>query len=136
MKYFIGDGVVEDIEKAFEYAKRSAELGDPYGCFLYGNLLSKEAMKYFKMAADLGNSDGMLHFGIGLSTGWLEEPNLIEAMKYFKMASDLGNSKAMDNYLNGLSKGWLAKTNRAYLNRAHQRFSSTKNFGRLYKKRR
>jgi TPR repeat protein len=48
-------------------------------------------MKYFQKSADLGNSDGMVNYGIALSEGYNGTTNLSEAMKYFQMSLDLGN---------------------------------------------
>jgi TPR repeat protein len=52
----------------------------------------KEAMKYFKMSAELGNSSGMNNYGFGLKEGYLGFKNLKEAMKYYKMSAELSNS--------------------------------------------
>jgi TPR repeat protein len=55
-------------------------------------------MKYLKKASDLGNTDGMIIYGFGLSKGYLGSIDLPGAMKYYKMASDLGNHQAMKRY--------------------------------------
>jgi TPR repeat protein len=62
-----------------------------------GKLNISEAMKYFKMAADLGESGGMFNYGFALQEGFNGKIDLSEAMKYFKMAADLGEPKGMFN---------------------------------------
>jgi TPR repeat protein len=50
-----------------------------------------EAMKYLKMSADLGNSDGMNCYGMSHAEGDNGKKNLSKAMKYYKMSADLGD---------------------------------------------
>jgi TPR repeat protein len=57
-----------------------------------------QAMKYYKMSADLENSDGMNSYGVGLENGYNGEIDLIQAMKYYKMSADLENSDGKVNY--------------------------------------
>jgi hypothetical protein len=46
-------------------------------------------MKYFKMSADLGESRGMLNYGIALAKGFNGTINLPEAMKFMFVCDDL-----------------------------------------------
>jgi serine/threonine protein kinase len=82
--------------------------------FRFGNALEfgylgksnlKEAIKYYKMSSDLGNSHGMLNYGRCLEKSFLGEPNLKEAINYYKKVSDLGDSIGMNNYKRLLSLG-------------------------------
>jgi serine/threonine protein kinase len=67
----------------------------------------QEAMKYFKMSADLGIPEGICNYGISLAEGYSGQKDVKEAMKYFKLSADLGNSNGMLNYGIGLEEGYL-----------------------------
>jgi TPR repeat protein len=49
--------------------------------------------KLFKASADLGDSRGMLNYGVALAKGYDGQINLRKAMKYFKKSADLGDSQ-------------------------------------------
>jgi TPR repeat protein len=72
----------------------------------------KEAMKFFKMSSDLGNSYGMFYYGYGASKGYLGNQNFKEeAMSYYKMSADKQNPIGLLNYGFGLEKGYLGESN-------------------------
>jgi TPR repeat protein len=48
-------------------------------------------MKYYKMSADLENSDGMNYYELSLTSKVNDETKFSQAFKYFKMSADLGN---------------------------------------------
>ncbi|KAK8852683.1 hypothetical protein M9Y10_017672 [Tritrichomonas musculus] len=50
----------------------------------------KEACKYFKQAADLGDTEAMVSYGLCLSSGQGVEVNKEEALQYFKKAAGYG----------------------------------------------
>lgn len=61
------------------------------------------ALKYWKMAADYGNTD--MSFKAGLLIGRLDE-NYVEAFRYIKCSADAGNPDAMYTLANFLANGW------------------------------
>lgn len=63
----------------------------------------RKALKYWKMAADYGNTD--MSFKAGLLIGRLDE-NYVEAFRYIKCAADAGNPDAMYTLANFLANGW------------------------------
>lgn len=67
----------------------------------YGNGIQKdprEAIKYYKMAINKGNSEVMFNYAVMLDNGNGIPEDKKEAIKYYKMAIDKGNSIAMLNY--------------------------------------
>jgi TPR repeat protein len=68
-------------------------------------------MNYYKKSADLGDSEGMLNYGIALAKGYDGKINLREAMNYYKKSADLGDSGGMLGYGIALEKGYDGKIN-------------------------
>jgi TPR repeat protein len=56
------------------------------------------AMNYYKMAADAGDTDGMVKYAVGLESGYLGTRDLKGSMKYYKMAADAGIAEGRFNY--------------------------------------
>jgi TPR repeat protein len=63
-----------------------------------------EAAKYYKLAADQGNSEGQRSYGLCLENGIGVSKNLPEAAKYFKLSADQGNSLGQHAYRQCLAK--------------------------------
>jgi len=81
----------------------------------YANLLmkyifsfddKKEAFRWFKDAADLGNADAQYRVALMYRDGFGVEKNNSESLKYFEFSGNNGNLRAMqylgDAYLNGI----------------------------------
>ena len=71
------------------------------GNFFYDNNDYLNALKYYKMSADMGNSDGQVNYGILHYYGQGVKQNYSEAKKYFELAADQKNVSAY-NYLGNL----------------------------------
>ena len=56
-----------------------------------------QAFTYYKKAADLDNSGGMRHVGEFYENGWVVEKDVLEAAIWYKKAAKAGNDKAKDN---------------------------------------
>ncbi|KAK8847978.1 hypothetical protein M9Y10_019029 [Tritrichomonas musculus] len=54
----------------------------------------ENAAKYYKMAADLNNEDGMYNYGLLLETGKGVKRDKKEAARYYEMAAAKGHDKA------------------------------------------
>jgi TPR repeat protein len=50
----------------------------------------EEAVKYYKLSSDQGNSSGQLNNGYCLENGIGIERNVEEAVKYYKLSADQG----------------------------------------------
>ena len=104
----------DDIEfdEVFEFLELFEEF-DPDAVFSHGCLLDDEGTekqrvesnRYFKTAADSGNSDSMAKYAYKLRFGDGLEVNKSEALRYFKMGIEKGNGYAMNGYANMLDKG-------------------------------
>ena len=58
----------------------------------------KESAKYFEMAAEKGDPEGMTYYGSVLSRGDGIATDKREAARYFKTAADKGRDEANDYY--------------------------------------
>jgi TPR repeat protein len=56
-----------------------------------------EAMRWFRQAADAGNSSAMNNIGLLYQNGEGVPQDYAEAMRWFRKAADAGNSAAMNN---------------------------------------
>lgn len=102
--YASGDYNYEvDQTKAFEYNKKSADLGNVTAMYNIGIYYSngigtrknqKKAFEYFKKAADKGDSDGMFKTGCCYRDGSGVDKNIKKAIEYFKKADQNGNQEA------------------------------------------
>lgn len=70
-----------------------------------------EAMRYFKLSADMNNSFGLNSYGACLINEKFGNLNPSMAMSYFKRSADFGNLRGMYNYGLGLEKGFLGPPN-------------------------
>lgn len=95
--------------------KEEADNGNSQSLFIYGSILSdssdgiqpdkKEALFYYKKAADLGCVPAMFNYAFMLSKGGGITVNKAEAAKYYLKAIDGGNQTAMFNYAHMLFSG-------------------------------
>jgi len=78
-----------------EEAKDAVKKGLMYGT---GNGVQKdeaEAVRWFRKAAEAGNSEGMYNLGIAYANGLGVEKNMVEAVKWFRMGVDAGKKDGM-----------------------------------------
>ena len=101
-----------------QIVKLFVDKGNPEAMYLYGKLIEdgkyikadkEEAIKYYKMSAELGNADGMISCGTYLSKN---KKNYEEAAKYFKMAADKNHLDGLFLYANVLNKGLGVEANK------------------------
>lgn len=97
-------------EEGMKYVKKAADLDYPKAMGFYAMKLDegndkKTAAKYYKMAADKGDSNSMYCYGDMLFTGDGIPANKKEAAKYLKKAADNGVIEAMSIYSNMLLEG-------------------------------
>ena len=64
-----------------------------------------EAARYYKKAADQGDSDAQFTYGVCLYEGKGVKQDYSEAARYFKMSADQCNSDGQNNYGLCLAKG-------------------------------
>jgi TPR repeat protein len=81
-----------------------------YGCRLRdGDGVPRDyanAARYFKMAADRGNVEGMINYGLCLENGQgVPEQDMAEAAKYYRRAMDAGDAWGMFCYADMLEFG-------------------------------
>ena len=60
--------------------------------------ITKNAIKFYKMAADNGNIEAMFDYAYKLDNDYGNTNNKQEVIKYYKMAVDKGSSDAMFMY--------------------------------------
>lgn len=96
----------EKNKNAVFYIKKSIDLGNDEGMFLFGMMLllgkrikmnKKEASEYFQLAADHGNVKAMFEFAHMLHYGDGIDINYEKASEYYKMAAFYGNVKSITN---------------------------------------
>ena len=76
-------------------ASEAVKKGLMYGT---GNGVPKdeaEAVRWFRKAAEAGNSEGMYNLGIAYANGLGVEMNMVEAVKWFRMGVDAGKKDGM-----------------------------------------
>ena len=104
-------------KNAFESVEKDAINDDLSAMFLLGLLLERgenvgvkqnytEAIKWYKKAAEAGNSRAMNNLGVMYYNGHGVEQDYTEAARWYKKGAEAGNSTAMNNlglmYENGL----------------------------------
>lgn len=72
----------------------------------------KEAAKYFKKSASLGNLTSILKYAKILKEGYGVKINMSEAARYYKMAADKGSIDGMRAYASMLYNGNGVEVNR------------------------
>ena len=109
-----GYGVHADQELAFKYYRKAADLGNPEGQYLVGDLLNNLSkhgpavaaigLAMQRCAADQGHAKAANEYAIDVR----QDGNLAEAMKYFQLAATGGHSGAADS----LSEAFGARGNK------------------------
>ena len=98
-----GVTIKKDYHRAMELFKKGCdkghggcanEVGNMYAQGLGVSVDIKEAVKYFKIAAELNNSTGALNLAISYYEGWTGEQNDELAFEYFIKADKLGSTVA------------------------------------------
>ena len=97
-----GLGVDKDDEKAFDYYKNAAELGNAEAMWKCGQLIEEksqqEAFNYYKMSANHHSFEGMLRYACCLRNGRgtpNNEKNEKLALHYYKELAHLGDVNSM-----------------------------------------
>jgi len=100
-------GVNEDMEKAFSYYLKSAELENAYGqysvamCYKRGIWVKRDyerMIKYLRLSADQGYASAQCDLANCYEVGMGVEKNYMESIRYYRMAS-LCNSYARSQIL-------------------------------------
>ena len=105
---------------AKERSKEAADMGNTKAMILYASLCMKEkknkcreinsdfkeALNYFKLAADNGDPEGMAHYGRFIDYGYgIIKPDPKEAAKYYKMSYGKGDMTGCAHYGSSLIEG-------------------------------
>jgi len=107
INYLNGEGVTKDEEKAVEFLKRSAALGQPEAqhrlgyIYTYGTEVIEAdpalAYDYYIKAAKQGVVDSMVNVGMALANGHGTEADIPEAFRWWKKAANRGSPIATGN---------------------------------------
>jgi TPR repeat protein len=108
-RYFLcpGTGAEADLLTAREYLRSSADLGNAYAQFAYGNFLEygfgipadlAKAATYYKRSADQGNSYGQYAYGTCLEGGLAIPQDAQQAVACYKLSADQGNAHGQFRY--------------------------------------
>ena len=107
--YTVGSGGVGvDLVEAFRWIKRAVEVPAPSAvayynlalCYYFGRGTPKdpfEAMRLYKIAAEMGYADAQFSYGVCLQRGEGIPCNPVEAFTWFKRAADAGNAYAQNS---------------------------------------
>ena len=83
-------------------AEEAKKKGNEY----YDNKIYKEAVKWYRIAADQGNANAQYNLGLMYYNGYGLTKDYVEAVKWYRKAADQGNAKAQHNlgymYYNGI----------------------------------
>ncbi|KDN95655.1 hypothetical protein EI16_04975 [Hydrogenovibrio marinus] len=120
--YLNGDGVPKDTEKAFKYAKISAEQGVKdgypngmynYGYFLFNGLGTKrdykKAFNAFKKASDMGHSKAPFYVGLILEKGLAGGKKPKEAFAWYMKGAERGYYRSQNRVGQAYEAGDLVK---------------------------
>ena len=107
--YTVGEGGVGvDLVEAFRWCRRAVEVRAPSAvayynlalCFDFGRGTPKdlvEAVRLYKIAAEMGDADAQFNLGMCLQRGDGTPCNPVEAFTWLKRAADAGNAVAQRN---------------------------------------
>ena len=105
-KYYNGDGVEEDDEKAVRCYEKAAELGNAAAQFKLGTYYEvglvvrqdyEEAVKWYKKAAEQGEAVAQIYLGDCYEDGRGVPQNYKEAVKWYRKAAEQGEVAAQNN---------------------------------------
>ena len=115
--YSVGAGGVHvDLVEAFRWQKRAVEVPSPSAkayynlaqCYLFGRGTPKnsvEAVRLYKIAAEMGDAYAQFSYGLRLQHGDGAPCNPVEAFTWLKRAADAGDSDAQCNVGAALETG-------------------------------
>lgn len=115
--YLNGWGVVPDLAKTLDNARRAASLGHAGGEVLLGFLYAqgagvvkdhRRALHWFTMAVDKGHSMAMNNLGVMYEQGLNVKKDIKLALKYYQQAASQNNALAQKNF-ERLSRGEVLK---------------------------
>ncbi len=104
-RYYYGDGISKDYEKAFKWFSKAAEAGNAesqhyMGQFYYygltGTLNYSEALKWYTKAAEQGNPSSQYNVGYMYENGKGVTQDYNEAKKWYSKAAEWGNEQAAE----------------------------------------
>lgn len=96
----------KDFNKAFLFAQKAAEKGEPLAyrvlgdCFFKGLSVCQnytEAFKCYSISAEKGDADSQCNLGNMYCTGSGVGQNYVEAVKWFKKSAEQGNDRGQSN---------------------------------------
>ena len=123
--YLVGTGGVGvDLVEAFRWQKRAVEVPAPSAeayynlaqCYDFGGGTPKdpvEAVRLYKIAAEMGYSNAQFKYGLRLQRGEGVPCNPVEAFTWFKRAADVGLADAQCNVGHALLTGHGVKEDKA-----------------------
>jgi TPR repeat protein len=103
LRYFRGDGVVQDYIKAGEWARKAAEQGNADAQALLGVMYSDgtgvaksdvNAVEWSRKSAEQGNALGQYLLGYVYSTGQGVPKNAVKAVEWYQKAAEQGYARA------------------------------------------
>jgi TPR repeat protein len=100
---------LESVQKAAQQGEGQAESELGYRYARGTNGVAKdnvEAVKWFRKAAEQGNSDGQYNLGVMYQNGWGVEKDYVQAVNWFRKAAEQGNSFGQNNLGVMYQYGW------------------------------
>lgn len=114
--YYHGDGVKKDVEEAFKWFQKAANLGQPNAQFNLGMMYQQgegvkqdltEAAKWYRKSAEQGNASSQLNLGMMYISGRGVRQNIDEGAKLLNKAADQGDTTAKANLTWLLQQGYI-----------------------------
>ncbi|HTR26798.1 MAG TPA: tetratricopeptide repeat protein [Terriglobales bacterium] len=100
-RYFLGNGVPQDLEAAKKWLKMAADQKSAYGAYYYGRLMVErdpaKATPFFKLAADQGLPQAQYFYARALKDGQGVAQDKLNAYVWFMIAADAGYEAAGDS---------------------------------------
>lgn len=105
VKYYKGEGVVQDRVEAARWCRLAAEQGDPRGQYSLGALYDAgegvvrdhvEAAKWYRMSAEQGDARGQYSIGDMYLAGDGVAQDYVEAHRWFSLSAVAGNQDAIN----------------------------------------
>ena len=120
-RYFKGEEVGQDYEKAFYYYRKGAELGDAScmatlgRCYYWGEgveLNLERAAYFYEQAAEAGDTGAMYSIGMCYTSGTGVSRNVTKALSWLERAAEKGCSEAFISLGNLYYYGYLVGQDR------------------------
>ena len=114
--YYHGDGVPKNLEEAFKWFQKAANLGESSAQFNVGMMYQKgegvkqdlaEAAKWYRKSAEQGKASAQLNLGMMYISGRGVRQNIDEGAKWLSKAADQGDSTAKANLAWLIQQGYI-----------------------------